>query len=504
VLADPAMQARSGRETPVWLPAPPRMFPVPSYASRRFREAAGEWLRAVGEVVAPRRAPEGPVVLAQADNEMQMFFRVGAYDSDYHPDALAWWREFSGGLEAPRRWDPAREAACLKWVAFKDEYAARALHWVAEAMRQGGFEGLPLFHNSPPSEPEYLDLPAAERAVGAVGMDFYHRRGDLDRYRRRALYLAGTAETLPFAPEVGLGGPLWLPPMSPDDQEQVIRGLLMFGLRGLMFFMVVDRERWYGAPITREGQERPPAPFVRRLLQILDEVGWTRLRRKADVALVVQSGYARLSTASSLADPVTPILYDYRAFLGPAGAAELSRDGRAREHRLRVRETMARLQRSGVPHVFVDEKLPAARLAGYRRVLVPVLDRIDRRLLHAIAELAGRVDARLGPGRPTHDEWGQPLGEDLVHVPEISDLDPGPPPSIWIARSDRVVETALYEDERGTPRVLFVATSDRRGARAELAVPSGTILEDCFSGRRIDPGELALGAGEVLMLRALT
>ena len=38
VLADPACQARSASGSPVWMPSPPRAWPLPSYASTVFRE----------------------------------------------------------------------------------------------------------------------------------------------------------------------------------------------------------------------------------------------------------------------------------------------------------------------------------------------------------------------------------------------------------------------------------------------------------------------------------
>src|SRR6185295_7849673 len=100
------------------------------------------------------------------------------------------------------------------------------------------------------------------------------------------------------------------------------------GVRGFIFFMTVLRDRWYGAPLDAEGREQPNAAFVKRLLAILREVSWTRLRRRAEIALVLPSNYVRLATASSLADPVSPILIDFRSLLGPAGAAELARDDR--------------------------------------------------------------------------------------------------------------------------------------------------------------------------------
>ena len=137
IVRAPAMQARSARDTPVWMPAPPHMFPVPSYASAAFRAAAEGWLRAFGEQVAPHLYPDGPVVAVQVDNEAQMFFRLGAYDHDYHPDALAWWREHAGDVEAPRAWDAADAARCVEWVRFKEVYTERALAWVRGRARPG-------------------------------------------------------------------------------------------------------------------------------------------------------------------------------------------------------------------------------------------------------------------------------------------------------------------------------------------------------------------------------
>src|SRR6185503_12457699 len=105
ILRDEAMLARAAHGGPGWMPAPPRAFPVPSYASAAFREEVGAWYVAVGDVVAPRLAPDGPVVAIGVDNEAQMFFRLGAYEHDYHPDAIAAWREASGlDGDPPRAW----------------------------------------------------------------------------------------------------------------------------------------------------------------------------------------------------------------------------------------------------------------------------------------------------------------------------------------------------------------------------------------------------------------
>lgn len=143
VLADEACQARTSRGTPAWMPAPPRAFPIPSYASRAFHAKVADWYAEVARVVgasssatpisSPRSgasssasepsrtsgslagsssssqtgasllAPEGPVVAIGVDNEAQLFFRAGAYDLDYHPDAIEWWRDSTGIERDPPR-----------------------------------------------------------------------------------------------------------------------------------------------------------------------------------------------------------------------------------------------------------------------------------------------------------------------------------------------------------------------------------------------------------------
>ncbi|HEU4539287.1 MAG TPA: beta-galactosidase [Polyangiaceae bacterium] len=94
VIWDPACQARSPRGSPVMLPMVPVAFPVPSYASEVFHREAERYFAALGPLLAPLRHPEGPVVMVQVDNEGALYFRDSAYDQDYHPDAVAQYRQF--------------------------------------------------------------------------------------------------------------------------------------------------------------------------------------------------------------------------------------------------------------------------------------------------------------------------------------------------------------------------------------------------------------------------
>jgi beta-galactosidase len=111
VLGEAACQARTAHDTPAWLPIPPRAFPIPSYASAAFHEHVRAWYAAIADVVKPFLG--APVVAIGVDNEAQLFFRTGAYDLDYHPDALAWWREYSGLEDPPRAWHASDAKRCV-------------------------------------------------------------------------------------------------------------------------------------------------------------------------------------------------------------------------------------------------------------------------------------------------------------------------------------------------------------------------------------------------------
>lgn len=503
LVADEAVQARTARGTPMWMPAPPKMFPVPSYASARFLEETRRWYAAVGEIVAPRLYPAGPVVALQVDNEMQHFFRLGAYDGDYHPDALAHWADETGGLEPPRRWDPADQEPCLRWVAFKERSIERALAELGRGLDDAGLGGVARFHNAPPSDLRLTSVAALERAVGAAGMDFYHRRTDYHLVRERATYLAGTAR-LPFAPELGVGGPPWLPPMGAADQRQVTLGVLAGGVRAFNLFMLVDRDRWYGAAIDADGQLAEPAGFVRDLLAFLRQVKWTSLRRDAAVAVVVSRADARAAIASSRLDPLTPVAAELLG-VGPGGFAELSADPAGARCRRAERAVLAALDLAEVPYAIVDEDA-LDRLPDVRAVIAPTARRIDARTwaaLHLLADAGTQVV--VGPDRPHLDELARELGDDdalprgagLIREASLDDVGglaedllalAGDLGDDWIAPDSPDVHVTAFRDAGGAVRAVAVGNGSPEPCRARVALGRGARLADPLGGAPLDSG----------------
>lgn len=519
IVRDPDIQARAAHGGPVWLPAPPRAFAVPSYASSKLHDEVAAWFRAVGAVAGPRRFPDGPVVALQVDNEPQMFFRLGAFDHDYHPDAVAAWRAVvraedgtpdadhaspplrgSGNSDddPPREWSPDTAADGARWVRFKDELLATALARFNRALDDAGLDGLARFGNLPPGEPWFTDLPRLETAVtGPVGIDVYAGTGDLSNVRRRALHLAGSTSHLPLVPELGCGFVAYAPAPPEDAHRAITLALLGGGIRGFSFYMGVARDRWVGGLLDEDARPRPPSRWAAKLLAFLAEVDWPALRRRSRVALVLSRADARHGLASSLLDPLPPLAGELLG-LGVAGSAELARDPAAALHRRWFDAAARALDLAGVPYAIVDEGAALDHLLAHDAIVAPTLHRVDRALWRKLNQAAAhkRVVV-LGPETPTLDELGEPLGADAAiprragfmrpgsvsDVPGLADdLAALAPVDDWYVERPAGLTVDVFLDAHAHPRAAVLANPGDRASTARLVVPPDTTLIDVLSG----------------------
>jgi beta-galactosidase len=523
VLADPQCQARTAQGSPAWLPVPPRAFPLPSYASTKFHEHVRTWYAALAEIVKPYLAPTGPVVAIGVDNEAQLFFRTGAFDIDYHPDALAWWRDASGLDEPPREWHSNDTARCVLWLKHKDEYIGRALGLFAKALDDVGLGEIARFHNLPPGHYGHYDLRRIQHAIGGpVGIDAYTPRAEFPELRRRVAALAGNASPLPLALEVGVGFFPWFPPLDePDDttrERDHLLTLLASGVRGFNLFMAVERDRFYGAAISSAG--RVEAPWVKPLVAALAEVDWPSLRRTPVIALVDTRADARIGLASNVLDPMSSALAEILA-LGPAGAAELGSDVDAIAARRWQAAITRALELAQVPYAIVDEAASEDELARYRAVIAPTRHRIDRGLWQRLRALAEhkRAIVVIGPTTPTRDELDQPLDEpapkrigklnegsleDIAGLAEDLGALAGELAEDWTVERPDDVRTMAYADESGAVRVVFVVSDAPKHVTAVVLAGDATSVRDPLAGEtlRIEDGRInvAMPARGVRML----
>lgn len=525
VVFDKACQARSSRQNAVVLFFPPRMFPVPSYASERFHEEVGAWYDAVGEVIGPRIYPKGNVVLLQVDNEAAYYFRDGPYCQDYHPDASALYRDFlrakHGDLDAlrhahrrryddwsavepPERFDgagPEDLPRHLDWAAFREHLMAHAVGRMGARMGAAGMTGVPTVHNVPLGDSGLpVSVPAFEREVDLVGYDYYHAVREHRTIKRRTLFLTGSVQT-PYAPELGAGAPPWFTPLGHGDSLYCAMAASAYGLRGYNLYMAVDRDRWYGAPIDSRGAPRDEHAEWKRFHEALDATAFHELRRDADVALVVPKEYRRLSRATHLLGALTPSALE-AAGSSPVAGCRDDALGFDEPIQLEWWHALARvsdaLTAAGVPYAYVDSEAAHARFEGYRLVYSPTWELCAEKRWAALAH-ASESGAKvvIGPLAPSIDDDAHE--RDFQDIPGLERvrLEDAAQAEAWVAQvleslnlrrpfaaTPAPVESEVHGHDDG-PRVLFCMNPGPERVPASVVATAGEALEDLLTGDTI-------------------
>jgi beta-galactosidase len=527
VVAEPGHQARTAHDTPAWWPSPPQAWPLPSAASAGYLAAVGTWYAALAEVVLPRQATLSALAV---DHHGALLHRTGAYDLDYHPDALAWWREDEGDLAPPRRWDPADAERCVRWVRFKERYAARGLAALVARLGAAGLGHLPRWQVVV-GAPWSTDLAGQSAALGGpLAIELSAPRAGLGQARRRVGHaVAASGHGALAAIELGRG--LLLPPVDRGDDPERPRDLALIalagGVRGLVLASAVERARHAGAPIDRRGQAGADAAWLGVLARALATLG--PLQRRPSLAVVLGRADERFGRAAAPLDPVAPVLAELIG-LGPLAAGELHGDDGARRYRRWLVVLEDALELAGVDYELVDERAVVARIAsadaghafaGVRALIVPSVGRLDRALAGALRTLAAGKRPRLvvGPDAATQDELGQPLAADalperlarlrpeslddlaglaadLAAVAGVSGDGPWHLPATARAaglRLDRLYPAGAAASDADPPRLLVLAAGPRPHT-TQLTLGPGCGVRDLWTGERppVHAGQIRL------------
>ncbi|HKU44596.1 MAG TPA: beta-galactosidase, partial [Polyangiales bacterium] len=522
IVFDPECQARSPRGQPLPFIAPPKMFPVPSYASERFLAETERWFEKVAEVVRPRAWPAGPVVLVQVDNEASFYFRDGPYDSDHHPDALtkyathlrqrygeierlnrayasehASWGDVKPPASVPTTLEAARRS--LDFMEFHEELIASALERMRDALARCMGE-LPSIHNTPMGESGLpTSLARLDRVVDANGLDYYHLRTHLEHVRDRTLHLVGSVRC-PFSPEFGMGAPPWFALRTDGDSLQTLLCACAYGLRGMNLYMAVDRDRWYGAPFDEHGRDRELAPALRRLFAALASCDFHLLRRRVAIGVVLPKEYRELARSMHTLGAISPSLLAL-AGSGATAACHQATLGFAQPIQLAHAEFIARvaeaLARAELPYVFVESDADETCLAELKVLITPSYEfasRLRWQRLRAFAANGGKVV--YGPLLPGRDERFEP--HDFVE-PEGARLCAGDAESCrQLAReliqqlefeprfsASQGIDTTCHEDDSG-PRVVFAIQRAAKFVQCEIQLPEPMALVDVISEERFE------------------
>jgi beta-galactosidase len=521
-------QARTPRLNPVMLPAPPRAFPVPSYASKTFLNETAKWFNVVGEQLHDLVWPKGPIVLVQIDNEGAMYFRDGIYDQDYHPDAIAHYRAFLKSryktigelrraygitterfddVQPPLRYD-VRSAEDLPrhidWAESHEALLAESFSAMRRSLADAGFAGVPAFHNLPMGESATALHPASMRKQGLdlITLDYYHPAGDQRAIARRTSELAVASDALDhpaFAAEMGAGAPPFFPPLEERDAIFTLLCAMAYGVRGYNIYMAVERDRWLGSPVDRDGVLRPFAAFFRKLGAAYEKVRFNTLVRDVPARLVVPRSVRRLARVMHAFGPVSQALF--RVMGGGMQESVLEDDidfgeGHTEAPPARAGRILSAAERAldeeGIPWALVDGGDADVALAGAKWILVPTSTGVDPELLEAISKTDAHVT--FAPSPPRRDGSFRPLSGKVKYTGDVlvgdEAIDVG---AIrhhlrTDARCDvpRVVDATVHRDVEGQPRVVFLINSSRSRVRLEPRVPGVTRVRDLLDGTTFD------------------
>jgi len=389
---------------------PPLQHPLPSYLHPRYLAHVKRWIQAVSDCIRPLCYPDGPVLLIQLDNEPSMAFHDGMFEADYHPlnDGPGglypqWLQERYGTLErlneahstahddfasvrAPRALHLARLCELVRltdWAEFKEWLVAKHIETLREIYLQNGIDAVLFTVNlieGNRHEGEGLAVPndwqRLEEASGLGGLDYYafppFDEAALVRVARGVNYSLSSCK-MAWAPELMAG--VWLDdaPYVPAEDvlarltEQLQLTALAYGLKGLNFYMLVNRELWAHAPITERG--RPTLAFARtkRVLELAQRL--QGFQKSQPLAVMYYRPYAR------------------EAYV--AAGASIAVEGVRLGESWRLFETLyATLVRLNHDPAIFDPHVNPGDIARYRAILLPSGPYMDLHTQHLLLEYA--------------------------------------------------------------------------------------------------------------------
>ena len=437
IVTDPGITAREAHGGPALMDTMARPFGIPSYASEMFHRETAGWFDALAPILRRNLYPQGPVVAVQVDNETGYFFRTGAYTLDYHPDSIAWYRCFLreryGDVEAlneaygtthpsfdpvepPRRFTGkgAKDLPYhLDWQDYKEWQILQSLRRLRNLWTERGVTGIPFFQNFFGSFETPYDVTAVEAGedgLDVAGLDDYSRRESHPVLLHKALFLSGTSR-LPFVPEFGAGA--WaFPPcgFAPDEDDTrfTLPLLFMGGVKAVNHYMIVERDRWMGSPLSAKGTPRKGvASIYKEFNAFIREARIHELEIQADVLLMADRGAGKLERALSLAD-------DHPFLRIPRGAAtsgvELPFSPAPHEdHPRRLRKILDFALEQRLPFRASDTALPLEAMRRTKAVLLPTYGLMERSAQERLSRFVrGGGVAILGPALPAVDERMRP------------------------------------------------------------------------------------------------
>lgn len=325
-----ALQVRNADDEVVFGYNPPFQSPIPSLFHPDYWNSLTRWLEAVDHFIRPYIYPSGPIVLMQLDNEPCFTFHDRFLESDYNPVITGpqgvfqnWLREKYAseeefkqayGLEiksiselsAPRSVTASSSSALLMdWTLFKEWSLAEHVNRIGTLHRQNGIKTVPftINFNLHPQLSTPNNWAILEQASGLGGFDYYPELPMRWNYFTKmvmALTYSRLVNKIPWSPEIMTG--IWSFEgqfnqsrcFSTNDYRYLYLTCLAYGLKGMNFYMLADRDNWIDSPINRMGEATEYANPVVDVIKLINNCpNFLEYRIETNLALLFNHDHAR-------------------------------------------------------------------------------------------------------------------------------------------------------------------------------------------------------------------
>lgn len=319
ILMDPEIQAKTPHGTLCMLTTNSKQFPIPSYASEKFYKEVALYFDNLAPILKHHLYPEGCIIGLQADNETCYFFKDNAYTMDYSQDSIklyqAFLRDRYGDISILNKkygsnykdfmdvyppmefnaQDKSELPYYFDWIRYKEYQVIYALRRIARMWKDRGVN-VPVYHNAAYQYWTPMDVVSAEDSeeIDVYGIDRYPNKEDYQDYKKMVKYLSGTSR-MPFIPEFGSGVWYSFPKtFLPDEEEFTTMSVFMHGLKAINFYMIVERDRWQGSPVTRDNRiRRPYYEFYKNFCEFVSKYKFYKYEKVRNIALMRDYDYER-------------------------------------------------------------------------------------------------------------------------------------------------------------------------------------------------------------------
>jgi len=329
----------------------------------RFLTHVKRYFAALSDVIKSYVYPKGPVIMVRLDNGFSAWLSAAGaeglnpFGCDYnqyltgtlYPDFLKQKYEDPKKLsqlykERHRHFADVVPPAELKisklhnliryfdWMDFREKAGRDFIMKLKELYLS--FEVAPLFSTGLFTSRDFsvpFNWQSAESDDLFTGIDLVWHVDYVELARHLRYY--GTCCRLAWASEFAVGARADSPkdaakyfPVSPRKVKFLLTSALAAGLRGFNYYMFVERDHWYDAPLANDGTIRPSFDLTKKFTEMGTRIQLNQLKCQPQLGLAVYRPYLWYDLLYSRAGEKTPDFFPYLAPLLSKTHKGLSRD----------------------------------------------------------------------------------------------------------------------------------------------------------------------------------